>query len=307
MNKPGSIRTIFDAATPPLATTADPSTSHSHSFNVNNYSMPQPMQGFSKQPTAKQSAQEDELVRRIHRKVGGPAKLSTYNEPARVRRVVIEALATEQRSPGDASRVRRGQLSALERRVIRTVTNRGAAVRSRMRQRKEMAELRMQIRDRDARVRQLEAVVRALCSAYSVPLPPSVNPESSSNESQGNIDAERAALQFVCDTNYSPMPQSLSSQSHQNAQHNPAPLHGVAGARAPVHNENVNSSNVSNGNVVVGMHGEHHEPSTVRQEHCTNTGSTNSTEVTTSYVHSNSTHSGHASDYKGGLYSLNRV
>lgn len=265
--------------------------------------MPQPIQGFSKQPSAKQSAQEDELVRRIHRKVGGPAKLSTYNEPARVRRVVIEALATEQRSPGDASRVRRGQLSALERRVIRTVTNRGAAVRSRMRQRKEMAELRMQIRDRDGRVRQLEAVVRALCSAYSVPLPPSVNPDSSSNESQGNIEAERAALQFVCDTNYSPMPQSLSSQSHQHPQQPPAPHHGLP----PVHNENVNSSNLNNGNVVLGIHGEHHEPNTVRQEHCTNTGSPNSTAVTTSHVHSNSTYSGHASDYKAGLYSLNRV
>lgn len=135
----------------------------------------------------KPTPEEDEMVRRIHRKVGGPTKLSLYEEPARVRRVVIEALATEQRSSSDISRIRRGQLSASERRVVRTVTNRGAAVRSRMRQRKEMATLRMQVRARDGRVRQLEAVVRALCSAYAVPLPPSVIAKVEEEE-QDNID-----------------------------------------------------------------------------------------------------------------------
>lgn len=41
-----------------------------------------------------------------------------------------------------------------------------------MRQRREMATLKMQVRAREGRVRQLENVVRALCSAYKVPLPP---------------------------------------------------------------------------------------------------------------------------------------
>lgn len=114
-------------------------------------------------------------MRCIHRKVGGPAKLSTYDDPAKVRHVVIEALANEQLTDVDAARIRKGQLSVFERRVVRTVTNRGAAVRSRMRQRKEMAHLRHQLRMRDVRVHQLESVVRALCSAYAVPLPPSVS------------------------------------------------------------------------------------------------------------------------------------
>lgn len=124
----------------------------------------------------KPTAEEDELVRRIHQKVGGPTKLSTYDDPACVRRVVIEALAREQRSPIEAQRIQRGQLSVSERRVVRTVTNRGAAVRSRMRQRREMAALRSEVRERDGRVRQLEAVVRALCSTYAVPLPATIVP-----------------------------------------------------------------------------------------------------------------------------------
>lgn len=124
----------------------------------------------------KPTAEEDELVRRIHQKVGGPTKLSTYDDPACVRRVVIEALAREQLSPIEAQRIQRGQLSVSERRVVRTVTNRGAAVRSRMRQRREMAALRSEVRERDGRVRQLEAVVRALCSTYAVPLPATIVP-----------------------------------------------------------------------------------------------------------------------------------
>lgn len=122
-------------------------------------------------PAAKPSPAEEELVRRIHRKVGGPSKLSTYDDPAKVRHVVIEALAREQSNLSDATRIRKGQLSVFERRVVRTVTNRGAAVRSRMRQRKEVAHLKNELRLRDLRVRQLENMLRALCSRFSVPLP----------------------------------------------------------------------------------------------------------------------------------------
>lgn len=129
---------------------------------------------YSRAPIVKPCAAEEELVRCIHRKVGGPAKLSTYDDPAKVRHVVIEALANEQRTPADAARIRKAQLSVFERRVVRTVTNRGAAVRSRMRQRKEMAHLRHQLHLRDVRVQHLQNIVRALCSAYSVPLPAAV-------------------------------------------------------------------------------------------------------------------------------------
>lgn len=167
--------------TPTVSTAHSPGSSHeelspvcirSTSHSSNQATPPPTKAGRS----AKQSPREDELVRKIHHKVGGPSKLSTYEEPSRVRLIVIEALASEQLQPSEAERIRRGQLSALERRVVRTVTNRGAAVRSRMRQRREMTSLRAQVRARDGRVKQLEAVVRALCSAYAVPLPPSIIP-----------------------------------------------------------------------------------------------------------------------------------
>lgn len=136
--------------------------------------------------TTRFKSEDDELVRRIHSKVGGPAALSRFDEPARVRQAVLEALAAEAATPQDASRIRRAQLSVRERRVVRTVTNRGAAVRSRMRQRKEMSLLRAQVDARSRRVQQLEAVVRALCSAYAVPLPPLL----SSGEAVGGAAVE---------------------------------------------------------------------------------------------------------------------
>jgi len=115
-------------------------------------------------------------VRRIHRKVGGPAKLSTYDDPAKVRQVVIEALALEQPNSRDGARIRKGELSVFERRVVRTVTNRGAAVRSRMRQRKEVAKLKDQLRIRDKHVENLENMVRSLCSKYGAALPAEFGP-----------------------------------------------------------------------------------------------------------------------------------
>lgn len=127
-------------------------------------------------PIHKPAPAEEELVRKIHRKVGGPAKLSTYDDPARVRHVVIEALALEQTDPAEIARIRRGQLTVFERRVVRTVTNRGAAVRSRMRQRKEVAHLKGQLLERDSRISQLENMVRGLCSKFSVPIPDTLSP-----------------------------------------------------------------------------------------------------------------------------------
>lgn len=123
-------------------------------------------------PIVKPSPAEEELVRRIHRKVGGPSKLSTYDDPTKVRHVVIEALANEQGDPTEASRVRKGQLTVFERRVVRTVTNRGAAVRSRMRQRKEMANLKDELEREKAKVLNLETVVRSVVALYAIPIRP---------------------------------------------------------------------------------------------------------------------------------------
>lgn len=132
---------------------------------------------YSRAPISRPSPAEEELVRRIHRKVGGPAKLSTYDDPAKVRHVVIEALAHEQLNDMEACRIRKGQLSAFERRVVRTVTNRGAAVRSRMRQRKELAHLKHELYLRNLKIHHLESIVRTLCSTYAVPLPNAVSSE----------------------------------------------------------------------------------------------------------------------------------
>jgi len=108
---------------------------------------------------------EDDLVRRIHRAVGGPSKLSTYDDPATVREVVISALARASHSTAEYARISKGDLTAFERRVVRTVTNRGAAVRSRMRQRKELARLRDELQKKDERLRQLEAALESITKA----------------------------------------------------------------------------------------------------------------------------------------------
>lgn len=156
----------------PLSSFAVTGNIHKTSSSYRKKMPPPPSKAGYRAPIVKPSPAEEELVRRIHRKVGGPAKLSTYDDPAKVRHVVIEALANEQADLAESSRVRKGQLTVFERRVVRTVTNRGAAVRSRMRQRKEMDNLRKELVEGKKRVNQLETVVRSLCSVYGIPIPP---------------------------------------------------------------------------------------------------------------------------------------
>lgn len=100
-------------------------------------------------------ASEDSLTRQIHRAVGGPSALAKQPSPAAVREAVVRALAAAQADAVNAGRVARGALTPLERRVVRTVTNRGAAVRSRARVRREVAELRKQVSERDEVIRRL--------------------------------------------------------------------------------------------------------------------------------------------------------
>lgn len=130
--------------------------------------------------------EEDEFIRRIQIKVGGTTKLSLCHDSSQVRRVVIQALADLQSSASESTRVRKGQLFACERRIVRTVTNRGAALRSRMRQRNEMEKIKSELREKERRVRELEQTIQSLCEAYSVPLPPLYHEPKSINHDLGH-------------------------------------------------------------------------------------------------------------------------
>lgn len=118
---------------------------------------------------ASTAAAEEALVTRLHAAVGGPPALATYDNPAAVRETVLAALADAQSSAANRDRIARNALTPLERRVVRTVTNRGAAVRSRVRQRRELSRLRAELRDRDQRIAAAEAALTAL-SASTTPL-----------------------------------------------------------------------------------------------------------------------------------------
>lgn len=110
---------------------------------------------------------EERLTARVHHRVGGSSKLAHFADASLVRATVLRALADESASESSAARIARGELSPLERRVVRTVTNRGAAVRSRERTRREVEMLRGLIAERDARIARLtveiEAVRRGMC------------------------------------------------------------------------------------------------------------------------------------------------
>ncbi len=118
-------------------------------------------------------------VRRIQEAVGGPTALSTLSDPSAVRAAVILALAHEQTVPEEYARIARGDLTASERRIVRTVTNRGAAVRSRLRQRRELHRLRAELRAKDERVRALENALRdAMAAGLVLPGHLQLYPES---------------------------------------------------------------------------------------------------------------------------------
>lgn len=123
---------------------------------------------------ARQDAPVNEvaLARCLHRAVGGPAALSAIDDPTAAREAVLAALAAQQPDPSAARRVASGDLTPLERRVVRTVTNRGAAVRSRVRQRRELTRLREELQRKDARLRRLEATLRALSASSVLPILP---------------------------------------------------------------------------------------------------------------------------------------
>lgn len=104
-------------------------------------------------------------MRRIQKRMGGQRVLKGVSDPAAVRAIVLDALAADQSSQRDAARVQRNNLSALERRAVRTVTNRGAAVRSRQRQRVQLCELQAELAAKDS---QLEALQKAFGAVQNV-------------------------------------------------------------------------------------------------------------------------------------------
>lgn len=112
-------------------------------------------------------AGDEPLVARLHAAVGGPAALATYDDPASVRDAVLSALAAAQPDAASARRVARNDLTATERRAVRTVTNRGAAVRSRARQRRELTRLREELRAKTARLARLEAALASLAATVA--------------------------------------------------------------------------------------------------------------------------------------------
>eukprot|EP00171_Calliarthron_tuberculosum_P023935 IDg23935t1 len=123
---------------------------------------------------AKMHTSEDAMVERLHRAVGGPAALSGIDDPVAARTAVLTALASQQTDAVGVQRVLRGDLTPHERRTVRTVTNRGAAVRSRVRQRRELARLRDELMRKDAHVKRLESILRQLSASVGVQSPAAV-------------------------------------------------------------------------------------------------------------------------------------
>lgn len=117
------------------------------------------------------AGEEEQLTARVHHRVGGPARLSKFADAALVREAVLRSLADEQPTTGDRDRVARGELTPLERRVVRTVTNRGAAVRSRERTRREVESLRAALADRDRRIAYLTQEVATARAALNAMVP----------------------------------------------------------------------------------------------------------------------------------------
>lgn len=117
------------------------------------------MATIRKSNASRAARKEEALTARVQHRIGGPAKLASYTDPALVRMNVMRALHAEQRTPKDGARIACGELTPMERRVVRTVTNRGAAVRSRERTRLEVVQLRAALAARDAAIVRLKAEV----------------------------------------------------------------------------------------------------------------------------------------------------
>lgn len=120
---------------------------------------------FHVSPTA---AEEEECVARIHKQMGGQSRLRGVASPTAVRAIVLQALAACQDSASDAERVMKNRLHVVERRAVRTVTNRGAAVRSRARQRSNLRQLEEALEQKDTQLAALRSALAAVQRAVGM-------------------------------------------------------------------------------------------------------------------------------------------
>jgi len=129
---------------------------------------------------------EAALARRLQEAVSD----CTLSTPSALRERVIYALAAMQTNPGDLSRISRGELTPSERRVVRTVTNRGASVRSRIRKKGELSRLRAELKAKEERVQLLESELR---NAASGGLFTSTSSSGASTRARGNSSRARSS------------------------------------------------------------------------------------------------------------------
>lgn len=128
------------------------------------------MTGIAKKATRTLEWQdhENDLIRRIHRKIGGSKKLAEYDNPTDARDIVLKALAEVSTTAKDKRRIEHGDLTPLERRVVRKVTNRCAAGRSRTRRQREIAHLREELRQKQSQIMELQLALRNVAQSGCV-------------------------------------------------------------------------------------------------------------------------------------------
>ena len=104
------------------------------------------------------------LVKQIQRAMGGQSALRGITSPAAVRNIVLNALASLRNDADNQVRIRSNKLSSIERAAVRIVTNRGAAMRSRQRQRRFVGDLMLELENKQGKIKELESELDSLKS-----------------------------------------------------------------------------------------------------------------------------------------------
>lgn len=144
------------------------------------------MSRLPRAPPTQLPPNEAALARRLQEAVSD----CTLSAPSALRERVLYALAAMQTNPRDLSRVSGGELTLSERRVVRTVTNRGASVRSRIRKKDELQRLRAELKAKEERVTALEAQLRNVATGN---LFPSSSTSNTSTRARGSSSRGRSA------------------------------------------------------------------------------------------------------------------
>jgi hypothetical protein len=115
------------------------------------------------------SGKQEALIRRIQKRMGGQARLKSISDPHVVRKIALEALAADQVCDSDAARILQDNLTNIERKCVRTVTNRVTSVRSRQRQRDQLKILKQELVEKDAQLSVALANVQKVLLGISAP------------------------------------------------------------------------------------------------------------------------------------------